>query len=320
MGMTIGVKRQATMGLVFLGALPLPMAAGALDAYVVTRRLPADPLSQQLLSGLFLLVLTAFLVVWVVGFVVWRSALSAARAPEDGAEAAEPEEPAREGPEQAGLMTNAVSRMLATIERQAKELDRLDRRLERAHREIQSARTRVQGASPRDDVTGLHDGASFCLRLEEETARCRRFGHPLSLVLLGLDSDTSLDEAGSPCREETRRGIAEILLRGSRTIDVVGCHGADTFAVLLVETTRTGAHAYAQRIGETLAAASFGHGRRVTANLGVASLPEGGATGDDLVRGAEEALHAVRQAGRRGVAVWEGRGIACRAGLEVPAR
>jgi diguanylate cyclase (GGDEF)-like protein len=138
-------------------------------------------------------------------------------------------------------------------------------------------------------------------------------------VLLGLDGDGDLGEASDPRGEETLRGVAEILLGGSRSIDVVCRHGADTFAVLLLETSRTGALAYAQRISETLAAASADHGRLVTARLGVASLPEGGATGDDLVRGAEEALHAARQAGRHGVAVWGGRGIACPAELGVPA-
>lgn len=302
------VKRRALMTLMFLGVLPLPIVAYALGAYIVTRGSRAQVLVSELL-----LLLTVLLLASAGGFVIWRTVVSLTRVMSD--EAAVPNLGAGLGEyrEQRGPLTNAVARMLATIERQGKELEQFAQRLDGVNRELESTKDRLREVSFTDDVTGLPDGLAFSVRLEEEMARCRRFGHPLSVVLLDLDDFTSVnDELSREGADETLRGVAQLLLGNSRAVDIVCRYGADEFAILLVETPRAGAQLYAERIGDTLSTASFGHGRKVTASLGVASLAEGTATGDDLVRGAREALLQAKRTGHNSVAVWVGPGVGYR--------
>jgi diguanylate cyclase (GGDEF)-like protein len=316
MGLTSELKHRALMLLVFLGVLPLPIVAYALGSYVVTGGMLGGG-RTEVLVGQFLLFLTVLLVACAGGFVIWRTMTSLARAMDDEAEMANLAEVLGERREQGGPVVNSVSRMLATIERQAKEIEQFAQRLERANRELEFTKDRLREVSCTDDVTGLPDERGFSLRIEEEMARCRRFGHPLSVVLLDLDDFASVNgDLSRQDADETLRGVAQILLKGSRAVDIVSRLGVDEFAILLVETSRGGAEVYAERIVDTLAAASFGHGRRVTASLGVASLPEGAATSDELVQGARAALLAAKAAGKNCVALWAGPGVGCRSERE----
>jgi len=145
-----------------------------------------------------------------------------------------------------------------------------------------------------DDVTGLYNRRFFSIRLEEEIARHRRAGHPVSVVLLHLDGLGPInDELGRVAGDETLCAMAELLLKQTRGINVVSRHHGGLFAVVMVDTSGAGAQLYVDRIRHVLASATFGHGHPVTARFGAASLPEDEAkTGQDLVRHADERLRA----------------------------
>jgi diguanylate cyclase (GGDEF)-like protein len=97
-----------------------------------------------------------------------------------------------------------------------------------------------------------------------------------------------------------------ILMKHSRGINVVSRYGGDEFAVLLVETSRAGAQLYADRICQIVARHSFSQGRTVTASVGVAGLPDDeAASGEELVKLADEALYAAKRSGKNQVATVE---------------
>jgi diguanylate cyclase len=129
----------------------------------------------------------------------------------------------------------------------------------------------------------------------------------VSVVLLDLDGFKEInDEQGHAAGDETLRGMADILLKHSRGINVICRYGGDEFAVLLVETSKSGARLYADRIRYVLPTHQFSHGRRVTASFGIASLPEDVTPSPDaLIRGADEALYAAKRAGKNRVCVYE---------------
>jgi len=104
----------------------------------------------------------------------------------------------------------------------------------------------------RDEVTQLYNRRFFSLRLEEEISRFRRFNHPVSVVVLDLDGFKSVnDEFGHAVGDETLRDVGQILMKHSRGINVVSRYGGDEFAVLLVETSKSGARLYADRIRQS---------------------------------------------------------------------
>ena len=204
-------------------------------------------------------------------------------------------------------LMDTFSRMLRTIEQQAQEINRYALRLDSAYQEIETSSAQLKEFSFKDEVTGLYNRRFFSIRLEEEVSRYRRFNHPVSVVLLDLDGFKEInDELGHASGDETLRGMAEILLRHSRGINVICRYGGDEFAILLVETSKGGARLYADRIRYVLPSFRFAHGRRVTASFGIASLPEDVTPAPDaLIRAADEALYAAKRAGKNRVSVYE---------------
>jgi diguanylate cyclase (GGDEF)-like protein len=205
-----------------------------------------------------------------------------------------------------GIMTS-FSRMLATIEQQAAEIQQFAARLESAYKQLESTNARLKEFSFKDEVTGLYNRRFFSIRLEEEVSRYRRFNHPVSVLLLDLDSFKAVnDDFGHAAGDDTLRDMADILMKYSRGINVICRYGGDEFAVLLVETSKDGARLYADRIRHVLSTHLFTHGRRLSASFGIASLPEDVTPGaDELIRAADEALYAAKRAGKNRVSVYE---------------
>src|SRR5262249_2915482 len=90
------------------------------------------------------------------------------------------------------------------------------------------------------------------------------------------------------------RSVAEILSNASSGADAICRYGHDTFAVLLVETAKPDARAYAQRISQLLSIPSLGREPQV-ASVGIASLPREADSGDVDLRSAEQALETARR-------------------------
>jgi GGDEF domain-containing protein len=90
----------------------------------------------------------------------------------------------------------------------------------------------------------------------------------------------------------TLRGVADLLLKHSRGINIICRYGGDESVIPLVETPKAGPQIYADWIRHVLARHDFAHGHLLSASFGIASLPEDGAAAvEDLIRAADEALY-----------------------------
>jgi len=205
--------------------------------------------------------------------------------------------------DEVGTLMRSFSNMLGTVEQQAIDINTFAMRLDAAYRELEATNAKLKETSFKDEVTGLYNRRFFSLRLEEEISRFRRFNHPVSVVVLDLDGFKSInDEFGHAVGDETLRDIGQILMKHSRGINVVSRYGGDEYAVLLVETSKSGARLYADRIRQVVATFPYSHGKRVTASFGVASLPDDEAsTSEELFRAADGALYAAKRAGKNQV-------------------
>ena len=297
--------------LVYSYALPL------LDAQTQERDLPW---MLVMLGGTGLLMASGSFMLWDLATSVVRHADSTAGSPVPkpgtptpvaSPETAAVQQYVQQSDEVDSLM-QSFSRMLATIEQQAADVNEYARRLDTAYKDLESTSAQLKEFSFKDEVTGLYNRRFFSIRLEEEVSRYRRFNHPVSVVLLDLDGFKAVnDDLGHAAGDETLRAMADILLKQSRGINVICRYGGDEFAVLLVETSKSGARLYADRIRYVLSTWTFAHGRRVTASFGIASLPEDVApAADELIRAADEALYAAKRAGKNRVSVHEDIGTA----------
>jgi diguanylate cyclase (GGDEF)-like protein len=294
------LKSRIYLALLFSAVLPLVVLTFVAHVYVLPSLNAMDALRLYSLLGLLFAALIAMVaggyVIWDLGRLVERLATLLAEQRGIG-------ELAERGDE-VGTIISSFTKMLETVERQAAEINSFAMRLDAAYKELESTNVRLKETSFKDEVTGLYNRRFFSVRLEEEMSRYRRFNHPVSLVLMDLDGFKAVnDEMGHVVGDETLRDIGQILIKHSRGINVVSRYGGDEFAVLLVETSKTGARVYADRIRQIIAGYPFSHGRGITASFGISSLPEDEATtSEDLIRAADDALYAAKRGGKNQVA------------------
>jgi GGDEF domain-containing protein len=106
-------------------------------------------------------------------------------------------------------------------------------------------------SSLRDETTGLHNRWYLDMRLEEESARCQRYGLTMAVVVLrtgvaGL-SDMSRDGWQDASSEIAQKALAVI-----RKADLSACLAPFEFAVCLMHCDRAGADRAVERLQSQL--------------------------------------------------------------------
>jgi diguanylate cyclase (GGDEF)-like protein len=293
------LKRKVLLALTLSSLIPLLVLAFVVYRYVRPELHPAD---ITMFYGLHALLLFTVLAMAGGAYIIWDLGRAFAKIAE--LLSREPKLAELGGrSDEVGTLMRSFSNMLGTVEQQAIDINTFAMRLDAAYRELEATNAKLKETSFKDEVTGLYNRRFFSLRLEEEISRFRRFNHPVSVVVLDLDGFKSVnDEFGHAVGDETLRDVGQILMKHSRGINVVSRYGGDEFAVLLVETSKSGARLYADRIRQVVATFPYSHGKRVTASFGVASLPDDEAsTSEELFRAADGALYAAKRAGKNQV-------------------
>ena len=89
----------------------------------------------------------------------------------------------------------------------------------------------------------------FSLIVRTELARAKRYDHPLSLVVLGLDEPAALSRShGDEVLETFVSPLEEMLRRAVRQVDWVARTGAHEISAVLPETATAGAEIMAERV------------------------------------------------------------------------
>lgn len=162
---------------------------------------------------------------------------------------------------------------------------------------------RLEELSFKDPLTDVYNRRYFKLRLEEESKRHLRFSQALSLVLVDVDHFKEINDGfGHGTGDTVLRETAQLLVNQSRSFTTVTRYGGDEFAVLLVNTPKSGAATYAQRMKGVIERYPFVHGT-VTVSLGVAALPDDAGDSDQLFSAADRALYEAKRTGRNTVSV-----------------
>ena len=165
---------------------------------------------------------------------------------------------------------------------------------------------RALALAARDSLTNLLNRRAAQSRLEEEVARAARSGQALCLLMVDLDDFAIINNTyGHHAGDVALRMVAQALSSSVRAMDVSARYGGDEFVVLLPETDLEQGLASAERIGEAIAALQVIDGTTsVTtgASIGVAAFPEHGRTPEELLRSADQAAYAAKNAGKGRVA------------------
>ena len=159
-----------------------------------------------------------------------------------------------------------------------------------------------------DVVSGLANRRAFDVFLESEMTRASRYSQPISLIILDLDSFKEYnDRWGHPAGDVRLREIADLLRLNVREPDLAARYGGEEFAVILPNTSKSGALQLAERLrrsAETSAPASNHEHPYIpgyTISLGVATYPDDAGSIKELLLAADNAELTAKRLGKNRV-------------------
>lgn len=163
----------------------------------------------------------------------------------------------------------------------------------RYHRSTQEATT--------DGLTGLANAREFRRGLAAAFARPNRRALCFSVLLVDFDHFKSVnDQVGHQHGDLVLQLGARIVRSLARTQDMVARYGGDELAVIVSESTPSGAQNMARRIVEAVRAAAISTtpGNHLTFSIGVATYPDDALTAVELVAAADQALYLAKREGK----------------------
>ncbi len=199
------------------------------------------------------------------------------------------------------------ARLLARISGQlslAIEKSRLYDRLLETTRLLEEANERLERAASTDALTGIANRRVFDERLEVEWRRCRRNGHPLSVLMIDIDHFKRFNDLhGHIAGDDCLRAVAATLTKTlARAADLVARYGGDEFTAILPETSLEEAVDLADELRATIANLKLETVSQTvgfTVSIGVATeVPAEDRSVEDLIRGADANLYIAKDEGR----------------------
>jgi diguanylate cyclase (GGDEF)-like protein len=173
-------------------------------------------------------------------------------------------------------------------------------------------REKLRDQATRDPLTGLFNRRYLEESLQRELHRARRANASVCVAMLDLDHFKQInDTLGHDAGDFLLRAMGQLLRERLRKSDIACRYGGEEFVVVLSDCSMADAVQKVEQIGMLVKQLEVRQGDqsvgRMALSAGVASLPEHGSTGPELLRAADEAMYAAKQAGRDRVMVAEAR-------------
>ena len=158
-----------------------------------------------------------------------------------------------------------------------------------------------------DELTGLYNRKYLHHRLDAEISRSKRYGTPVSCLLLDIDYFKIVNDMyGYDWGDILLKKIAQMLNALVRKEDVLTRYGDEEFIVILPETTEQQAMIFAERFRSDVEKMEFIPANEeerhpITISGGIASFPTDGdieENSNTLIRYAEHALYNAKQSGK----------------------
>lgn len=183
------------------------------------------------------------------------------------------------------------------------ELGQLGRGFNQMVQDLKKLDAQLQKAATVDRLTGALNRSGFEQTFAREVERANRHHGALSLIFLDVDHFKRINDVhGHMTGDHVLEELARVVHDNIRSTDVLGRWGGEEFILLVPETRLEGAALLAEKIRHCVERAGFEAAGCVTVSCGVAEL-HAGDTLDSLVRRADGALYAAKEAGRNRVEV-----------------
>ncbi|MFC1708670.1 PAS domain S-box protein [Candidatus Omnitrophota bacterium] len=182
------------------------------------------------------------------------------------------------------------------------ERKRVEKELVVANKELFRSNKRFKQLTFRDSHTGVYNHRYLQEVIESEFSRARRYGFPLSVIMLDLDYFKSINDAYShQFGDLVLKQFARRLKRMMRKYDTIIRFGGEEFLILSPGIDKATALKLSQKILNSITSASFGNEKfdvKLKLSLAVASFPENiVAKGVDLIELVDKILNKAKEDG-----------------------
>jgi diguanylate cyclase (GGDEF)-like protein len=192
------------------------------------------------------------------------------------------------------------------------ELEAKNQQLVALAGQLDEANKELMLLSVTDGLTRAYNHRHFQERLNGEFSRARRYGEPLSCIMIDIDHFKRVnDRYGHPAGDRVLVRLVDLLKEEIRSGDLVARYGGEEFVLLLPNTDAGSARHMAERVRERVEQEGLSlqgaDPLPVTVSLGVADYRPGGEgpidTSEKLLRAADAALYRAKADGRNRVMV-----------------
>ncbi|MCX9156226.1 EAL domain-containing protein [Niveibacterium sp. 24ML] len=180
----------------------------------------------------------------------------------------------------------------------------LEARVQARTRELESATAQALDLAQRDTLTGLPNRAHFTEMLELALAAHAGSGERIAVLFLDLDQFKRInDTLGHESGDQLLQQIADKLRRALRDGDLVARLGGDEFVILARDVRNT---EQISRIARRVLNAFLdpielvGHSLKIGCSVGISMCPDHGNDAATLLKNADLAMYASKEAGRGG--------------------
>ena len=163
----------------------------------------------------------------------------------------------------------------------------------------------VQRLANLDGLTGCFNRRHFMALASQEISRSMRYKRPLSFLMMDIDHFKGFnDQYGHQVGDQLLCHLVTVCQKQLRNLDFLGRYGGEEFVVLMPETTGAGAMLASERLREKIEEMKINTpaGKlSITVSMGLTSLERGfdeTQTLDTLIKSADDALYAAKDAGR----------------------
>jgi len=149
-----------------------------------------------------------------------------------------------------------------------------------------------------DKLTGAWNRRRFEETVETEIDRLRRYGQPLSLMILDVDHFKKInDDYGHPIGDQVLVDLSNTIRSSLRASDSLTRWGGEEFVILCPNTTASIVSKLAERLRKKIATVNFKEVGCITVSFGVAECGPS-ETWEQWLHRADEALYLAKSGGR----------------------
>ena len=165
---------------------------------------------------------------------------------------------------------------------------------------------KLEHLSRTDSLTGLMNRRALTDSLIYEFDRAKRFRTELTVVLCDIDNFKDInDRFGHAAGDCALQALSAVFITLLRKTDIAGRYGGDEFMIILPGTSKKGAESLADKLLAVVRTTDIpvrdGENTRLSLSVGVTSIMKADNDIEDLIKRADEAMYAAKQAGRNRV-------------------